>query len=478
MRRVRKTLVLAIVGCLLVAAAAAVYFGRTKQGQSARSMAVLPFVNATADPKNEYLSDGLTEGLIGTLSQLPDMKVMARTTAFRYKANQDDPQKIGQDLHVGALLVGRVTHEGDELGVQADLVNAADGTELWGAHYHRKPDDFMQVQSDITRDVVNHLRVRLSEVQSQEISRPGTSNPEAYRLYLQGRQLWYGRTAEGLKKSIELFQQAIAADPNYALAYSGLADTYNVSPSYGIGISARQGRLLADEAARKALELDDSLSEAHAAKGMALGLAWQWKEAEAQLQRAIQLNPGNSSAHYFYAISVLLPQKRTAEAAREYQSALSLDPLSSIIGANYAMCMLESARYSDAIAQLQKIAARDPNFTPAHLKLAQVYAASGNFGQAVSEMHKVVTRSVNATPDAKGYVQMTLALDPEASNTASITAAAYAVSGDRDRAFEYLEKAYNTEDTELFWVVRYPSLDLLRADPRFVDLMRRLNLPQ
>ena len=301
---------------LAIAAAAGFYFVRAGSGtKKITSIAVLPFVNATADPNNEYLSDGLTESLISSLSQLPSLKVMARSTVFRFKANQEDPRKIGQELQVGAVLMGRVTQHGDELGVDADLVNTADGTEVWGSHYARKAVDVTQVQSDITRDISSSLRIHLSGAEQQRVGRAGTTNPEAYRLYLEGRQAWYGRTPEGLKKSISLFQQAIAADPNYALAYTGLADTYNVAASYETGISPKQALLLSDEASRKALELDDSLSEAHAARASALANAWKWSEAEPEFRRALELNPNNAGAHYFYAFGFLLPEKRTDSSA-------------------------------------------------------------------------------------------------------------------------------------------------------------------
>ena len=220
---------------LVVAGAAGTYLLRGRsEARKVTSIAVLPFVNATADPTNEYLSDGLTESLIGALSQLPNFKVMARSTVFRFKGNQDDPQKIGQTLQVGAVLMGRVTQRGDELGIQADLVNTSDGTEMWGSHYVRKLADITRVQSDITRDVSNRLQVHLTGTAQQKLGRAGTTNPEAYRLYLEGRQQWYGRTPERLKKSIELFQRAIVADPNYALAYAGLSDAYCVSTAYGV----------------------------------------------------------------------------------------------------------------------------------------------------------------------------------------------------------------------------------------------------
>ena len=343
---------------LLVAALAGVYLLRSKsQTSEVKSIAILPFVNATADANNEYLSDGLTESLIGTLSQLPNLKVMARSTVFHYKGNLEDPQKIGQALQVSAVLMGRITQHGDQLSVQTDLVNTADGTELWGSHYSRKLDEITQLQSDITRDVSAHLRGQLSGQQQERLGRAGTTNPEAYRLYLEARQLWYRRSDEGIKKSIDLFQQAIAADPNYALAYSGLADAYSIAPSY-TDIGSRQGHLLAEEAARKALELDDSLPEAHAAHAWALSTLWKWSEAEPEFKRAIELNPNNATAHYFYALGYFAPEKRFDEALEQFRITLSLDPLSSIVAANYASVLMEANRYPEALALFEKLRER------------------------------------------------------------------------------------------------------------------------
>src|SRR5580704_2757669 len=296
---------------LLALIAVGAYWLRTKNdANKVSSIAVLPFVNATADPNNEYLSDGLTESLISTLSRLPGMKVMARSTVFRFKNSQDDPQKVGQTLQVAAVLTGRITQHGAELGIHAELVNSADGSEIWGSQYTRKQADITQVQSDITRDISRTLHVQLSGEEQQKLGKAGTSNPEAYRLYLEGRQQWASRTQQSLKKSIELFQQAIAADPNYALAYAGLADTYSVAPSYDIGIDSKQAMSLCDEASLKAVQLDDSLAETHTARAIALAFAWRWSEAEPEFRRAIEINPNNAHAHYFYAFTMLLPQNR------------------------------------------------------------------------------------------------------------------------------------------------------------------------
>ena len=467
-------------GVVLLAVAAAVGLYFVRQGSEKRtvnSIAVLPFVNATGDPSNEYLSDGLTESLIGTLSQLPNFKVMARSTVFRFKGNQEDPRQIGRDLQVGAVLMGRITQHGDELGVQADLVNSADGTELWGSHYARKQADITQVQSDITRDISSTLRVHLSGNQQQRLGRAGTTNPEAYRLYLEGRQLWYGRTPQGLKKSIDLFQQAIAADASYALAYTGLADTYNVASSYGIGITPRQARLLADEASRKALELDDSLPEAHTARAGALSMAWRWSEAQQEYTRAIELNPNSAAAHYFYAFSYLVPEKRIDQALEEFRIALSLDPLSSIVNTNFATVLMVAHRYPESLAQFRKTLDRDPNFGPAHYKLSQLLATTGQFAEAVSEFRKYTDIPGSWSPDAQGYNKLTLAPPAEDAGVAAV-AVSFAVLGDRDKVFQYLEKMFSDEDDELIFCIRYPALDGIRSDPRYGDLMRRLGLPQ
>ncbi len=470
-------MIVGVVAVLAIAAAAAFFWLRGKSdSQKITSIAVLPFVNATADPGNEYLSDGLTESLISTLSQLPDLKVMARSTVFKFKGKEEDPQQIGKSLQVGAVLTGRITQHGDELGINADLVNTADGAELWGSHYARKAADVTQVQGDITRDISSSLRIHLSGSEQQRLNRATTTNPEAYRLYLEGRQAWYGRTPEGLKKSIELFQQAIAADPNYALAYTGLADTYNVAPSYGIGITSLQGELLADEAARKAVELNDSLSEAHAARGFALSNLRKWSEAEPEFRRAIELNPNNAAARYFYAFGFLAPQNRLDEGLEQYRTALSLDPLSSIVNTNYAVILMEARRYPESLAQFQKVLARDPNFGPAHYKLSQFYATTGRFPEAVRELQGAFPKPIPVGEDAKGYLQLMSMFQGADRSTA--VAIASVLAGNRDQAFEYIEKAYSDGDNELLIAIRYPALDPLRSDPRFVDLMHRLGLPQ
>jgi TolB-like protein/Tfp pilus assembly protein PilF len=441
------------------------------------SIAVLPFVNATSDTSNEYLSDGLTESLIGTLSQLPNLKVMARSTVFRFKGNQEDPRQIGETLKVAAVLVGRITQRGDEVSVQADLVNTSDGSEMWGSHYTRKMADITQVQSDITRDVSNRLSEHVSIAEQQHMGNAGTTNAEAYRLYLEGRQLWYGRTPAGLKKSIDLFQQAIAADPNYALAYTGLAETYTVAPAYGIGITSQQARLVADDASRKGLELDPSLAEAHTARAMTLSQAWKWNEAEQEFHRALALNPNSANTHYFYAMEFLISQNRLDQALEELRTAMSLDPLSPILNTNYASVLTMAHRYDESLAQFQKALLADPGFKPAHYKLSLLYAATGRFGEAVSELQKFAPTPGSFSPDAKGYVALNLA-STHKDEWLSTVAVAYGYANDREKTFEYLEKAYAQADEELLLSIRLPAFDFVRSDPRYADFMRRMGLPK
>jgi serine/threonine protein kinase/TolB-like protein/Tfp pilus assembly protein PilF len=473
-----KKLAAVAAAIMVIAAVTAAYFMRGRAAShNVSSIAVLPFVNATADANNEYLSDGLTDSLIGTLSRLRDLKVMARSTVFRFKGSQEDPREIGQKLQVDAVLMGRITQHGDEMAVQADLVDTADGSELWGSRYERKAADVTQVQGEMTRDLSNSLHRTDPGKVSQKLGSAGTTNPEAYRLYLEGRQLWYGRKPEGLKRSIDLFQQAIAADPNYALAYTGLADTYNVASSYGIGITPRQARLLADEASRKALELDDSLLEAHTARAAALAMGWRWSEAETEFRRAIELNPNSAAAHYFYAFSYLIPEKRIDQALEEFRTALSLDPLSSIVNTNYAVTLMVAGRYPESLSQFQKVLARDPAFLPAHYKLSQLYATTGHFADAISEFRKFAPISGSWSADARGYSRLTIEAPNPHDNVASI-AVGFALAGDRNKAFEFLKKALAEENDELIFAIRYPAFGTLRSDPRYADLMRHLGLPE
>jgi serine/threonine protein kinase/TolB-like protein/tetratricopeptide (TPR) repeat protein len=469
----------AVAAALALAIGGGYYFvhGRSP-AEKVTSIAVLPFVNATSDPNNEYLSDGLTESLIGTLSQLPEVKVMARSTVFRFKGKEDDPQQIGKALNVSSVLMGRVTQHGDTVAVQADLVNTADGSEMWGAHYERKMADVTQVQSDITRDVAKKMQIHVTGDEREKMGSAGTSNPDAYRFYLEGQQQLYGRTKPGILKSVALFRQAVAADPKYSLAWAGLSTSYVVASGYGRLIPPDQAQPLADEASKKAVELDDSSSEAHVARANALATAWKWSAAEPEFRRAIELNPNNANAHYFYAFNYLMPTNHLEEALEQFRLALALDPLAGIVRTNYALTLMDTGKYPESREQFDQILQRDPAFGPAHFYLSQVQATQGQWADAINTMisgpgSPFPNRSFNA--DAQGYVQLM-----EAGSNGTLpanVAVAYALAGNRDKAFEFLEKAYADRDDELTAVIRFPAFDHLKSDPRWPALLHKLSLP-
>jgi TolB-like protein/predicted Ser/Thr protein kinase/cytochrome c-type biogenesis protein CcmH/NrfG len=465
---------------VIAAIAAAVFVMRGKSDANrVTSIAVLPFVNATSDPGNDYLADGLTEGLINTLSQLPNLKVMARSTVFRFKGNEQDPRQIGQTLQVSAVLMGRMTQRGDELGVQADLVNAADGTELWGSQYAHKMADAMQVQGDIARDVSSKLKIQVSGEKQQALQSAGTKNPEAYRLYLEGRQAWYGRTGTGIKQSIELFRQSIAADPNFALAYAGLADAYSVAPGYPTGITFAQANAQADPATQKALELDPNSPDVHTSRAIALANQRRWKETEQEFQRALQLNPNSAAAHYFYSFNVLLPTGRMDDALAEIRKALALDPLSPVMNMNLGVELMIMKRTAEARAQFQKTLDIQPDFTSVDAFLSQLDAQAGDFGRAVAELETNAELPEGWSKDIDGYIKAMIAGEKTYGPSQwSYIASAYALKGDKDKAFEYLEKCYKNDDTEMLMTLFLPSMDSLRSDPRYADLLRRLGLAQ
>ena len=482
---------LAVALTLVVVGAVYLLHNRTSQ-QEIFSVAVLPFVNAGNDPNTEYLSDGLTESIINNLSQLPGLRVMARSTVFRYKGNEADPQKAGQELHVGAVLTGRLQQRGDMLIVQAELVDVDKGVQLWGDQYNRKLADVFAVQQEISQQISEKLRVRLTGEDKTRLAKPGTTNPEAYQLYLQGRYAFNRRGAESLKRAIQYFEQATALDPNYAQAYVGLADAYHVISGYWGGLPPKESFPKAKAAALKAIELDDNLAEAHTAlAAVKAGYEWDWAGAEGEFKRAIELSPSFADGRYFYAIIYLVPMRRFEEAVAEMKRALETDPLSLIINANLGEIYYYARQYDQAIEQGRKTLEIASEFPVAHNNLKDVYEQQGMYEQAITHYQAMggigrqrasLLEKAHEAAGPQGYWQKSVELFLDEGKRTyiqpTIIAKNYARLGDKERAFQWLEKAYVERDSDLIYLHVEPMYDPLRSDPRYVDLLKRMGLPQ
>jgi len=478
-RRLVAPVVLAVV---LAIAVGAVIVLRGHTGGQIDSLAVLPFVNASADTTTEYLSDGITEGVINSLSQLPQMRVMARSTVFHFKGKQDDPRQVGQALNVQAVLTGSLKQRGDEINIQADLVRVSDGSQIWGEQYTRKLADVSSLQGEIARDISAKLRSRLTGEQAKTLASSSTGNSEAYELYLKGRFHWNKRTEEDIRKSIDYFQQAIDKDPTYALAYVGLADAYGVSTGYGVYTSL-EALPKAQEAATRALQLAPDLAEAHSSYAYVLAGQRRWTESEKEFKRAIELKPGYANAHYFYPLVVLIPEKRIDEAILEFKLALEIDPFSTIINTNYGYALEVAQRKQEMMEQYRKTLEIDPGSQSAHLYLGIEYACGREYEKAAGELEKSDPRlkGVLDSSSKEAFMRSLIRADIEITHIAATkpldVAATYAMLGDKDKTFEWLEKAYREQDLVLPDFIRSCRFDSIRSDPRYADLMRRLGIP-
>ncbi len=454
------------------------------------SIAVLPFQNASGNSDTEYLSDGISEALINSLTELRQLKVIARTTAFRYKGKDVDPQAVGRELNVRAVLMGRVRQTGDTLNVQVDLVDAATGAQLWGAEYERKVSDALSVKQAIAREVTEKLRLKLSGEEQQRLVKRDTTNAEAYQFYLRGRYFWNKRTADNLRKAIGEFQQAIDRDPNYALGYVGLADCYVLLEQYA-GVPASETLPKARAAADRALQLDDSLSEAHTSSALIYQRMWRWAEVEAEHKRAISLNPNYPTAHQWFA--GYLQTKRQFDAAlREIKRAQELDPLSPIISDHVAWIHLLKNDLNAVIEQCQRNIELNPNFPGTHYLLGAAYLKQRRHEEATAEFQKAVELSGRASQwlSPLGYCYAVTGRRTEARRilkdleekyarreaTGQDLARVYAGLGEKDQAFAWLEKDFEQHSGLLQIITSDYSFADLRSDPRYADLVRRMGL--
>ncbi|MGC2279961.1 MAG: protein kinase [Candidatus Acidiferrales bacterium] len=456
------------------------------------SLAVLPFENAGGDPEHEYLSDGITGSLINTLATVPKLRVMAQSTVFRYKGREIDPQAIGRELNVRAVLTGKITHAGGSLRIGTELVDVATGSQLWGAQYNRKPDDIFVVQDEISNEISGKLRLQLTRAEKKRLTKHHTENAEAYRLYLKGRHYWNKWTEEGFYKAIEYFQQAVEKDPSYALAYTGVADSY-VLLGWNSYLPPKEAFPKGKAAAIIALGLDRDLAEGHTSLAALLWLHdWRWEEAQREFKRSLELSPTYATANHWYAEN-LMTMGGHPEAIARMQNGQELDPLSLIINVAVGWAFYHARRYDEAIEQLRRTVELDPNYPVTYWILGLLLRKTGRYELAITEGEQGVKLS-GGSPLMRAALAHTLGtagrteeasqmLDDLAKLAKQKYVAPYFFAGihiglgEHERAIEYLEKAYEEHSHWLIYLHIDPSMDGLRDNPRFQDLLWRIGLP-
>ncbi len=456
------------------------------------SVAVLPFVNAAGDDAAQYLSDGIAEQVVNNLSQLSDLRVMAWTTVSRYRQPQLDVRALARDLGVQAVLTGRLVREGNRVILTTELVDVRSGSQLWGERYDRGIADMPTLQDQLSQDIATNLRIRLGGDAQQRIQRRYNSSPAAYELYLKGRFFWNKRTKQGLGQGIDYFQQAIQTDPNYALAYAGLADCYNLLDDWG-ETAPRDSFPKAKAAAEKAIALDGSLAEAHVSLAMVRGAyEWDWSGAEQEFRRALQLNPNYPTAHQWYGM-FLVGLQRFPEAEAEMKRAQQLDPLSPIISMGVAEVYTWERRYDEAVAQYKRVLALDPAFLGAYGNLADVYQQKRMYGDAMSLLEQKwrlygdppFTPALLQAYSRSGYSgvireelnhRLQIRAQGQYADPVAI-AASYAELGDEPHAFQWLQKGYEEHSSSMQYLAVSASFDSIRSRPQFQYWLSVLGLP-
>jgi len=466
---------------------------RPAKSTAINSVAVLPFVNSSGDADGDYLSDGITESLIANLSQVRSLRVTARSTVFRYKGKEVDPQKIGQELHVGAVLSGRLMQRDGTLVVRTELMDVANGTQLWGGQYHRKVADVFALQDELSKEISDRLRLRLTNEEKLRLTKRYTENAEAYQLYLKGIFYWNKRSPDGLQKSIEYFNRAVETDPGYALAYTGLANAYNLTSFFNV-VPPREAMPKAKAAATKALEIDGTLAEAHISLAYAsFTYDWDWPAATRHYDRALALDRDAVMSHSYYPF-FLTVAGRSEEAVSVARRQVESDPVSAALSHTLAVQLGLSGHTDEAIAECRRTIELDPGFAVAYDVLGNMLSAKGMYREATPELEKAVALTRGAAiPTANlGYVRARLGQREEArrilqqlaeaSKQRYTPALAFAVVhlglGEHDQALNWLEKAYEERFNRLAYLRREPVWDPLRSDARFIDLLRRINLPE
>ena len=480
----------------LVAAAVVVAVGATAIVHYARpaaaidSLAVLPFVNGSGSPDAEYLSDGITESIINTLSQIHGFRVVPRTTVFRFKGKQSDPEKIGRDLNVAAVLTGQLTQRGDSLSVQTELIDIRRDAELWGEQYNRPLADVVTVQQEIAQKISERLRLEISNSEQQQLAKPPTHDPQAYELYLKGRYEWNKRTPEGLRVAIDFFQQASQRDPSFALAYVGLADAYVVSPQY-LDTPTREVTLRAKAKVEQALAIDPSIAEAHATLGLIHDHLYEWKDAELEYKRAIDLQPNYAAAHLWYHLH-LMAQRRFDEALRQIQQAKALDPLSLPVALDVTDVYWCKKKYEPALVAAKSVLELEPRYPLAHSFIGIILLAEGKQQEAIRELQIAaklgqsswilaeLAYGLGTVGDRQAARQIITELqtrERQHKATPGLLVLPYLAVGDREKA---IAEAGKEVDSGGMWVGNQfacdPRYDPLRSDPRFIAILHRAGL--
>jgi TolB-like protein/Tfp pilus assembly protein PilF len=460
--------------------------------ESIESVAVLPFTNDCADPDIEYLSDGITETLINNLSQISNLRVVARSTVFRYKGKEGDPQKAGSDLHVRAVVTGRLLQRGSTLIVRSELMDVATGAQLWGGQYNRQAEDVFLLQGDLSREISERLQLQLTGDQKQRLTKRYTEDAEAYRLYLKGRYHWNKRNPEDLQKAVEYFRQALDKDPSYSLAYAGLADTYPYLSFFHM-VPPRVAMPKAKTAGAKALEIDDHLAEAHVSLAyVSFTYDGDWSAAGKHFEQALALNPAYSGAHTFYAF-YLSSLGRSEEALAVAKRALDRDPASCAVSHSLAVQLYLARQFEQAIGQAHNTLEMDAHFAISYQVLGEAYLSKGMYreGLLALEQFSALSRSSATSRALLGYSQARLGehsaalriieeLEADSKQRfvpALLFALVYAGLDDQDQAFSWLEKACEERFYRLAYLKVEPLWDRLRSDPRFADLLRRVGIP-
>jgi len=458
------------------------------------SLAILPLVQNSPDPSMEYLSDGISESMINALSQLPDLRVMAWSTVSQYKGKQLDPRQVGRELDVRAVLTGRVMQSADNMVVKVEMVDVSDGSRMWGGGCSCNPSEILDIEAQIQCEISEKLLHRLTTEERKQLARRPTDNVEAYHAYLKGRYCWNKRTDEDARKAIDYFKEAIDADPTYALAYVGLADSYLVLGSFGIAtVAPKEAFPKAREALLRALEIDDTLAEAHASLGFCFGLYdWNWTAAEKEFKRALALKPGYATAHHWHGFIYLASMGRLDEAIAEAKRGQELDPLALPVSSNIGLLLYLARRYDEALEQFRKNLEMDRSFVYTHWEMALTYEQCGRYEEAIQAFQRAIELSgTSALPrvllartyalcgrksEARALLDELTELSAQTYVSPYRIAAVYSALGDKDRAFKWLENACEGRDGWLIWLAVDPVVDSLRSDKRFADLLNRVGL--